>query len=144
LLLVLVLDLALRGLLERHRQVVLRARLDERGQELVERAFAELVVVVVDLARALRGDDHQRVARVHVVEQLVDAGMDHCLCRVPAAEAPLTAPPKRPCGLGPSGRLYPAPRPAPSWSQRRVAASSSRTSPSSSAIARSRSSLTIV
>src|SRR5204863_9161490 len=77
LLLVGVLDLALCGLFERHRQVVLRARLDERGQELIERAFAELVVVVVDLPGALRGHDHEGVARVHVVEQFVYAGMDH-------------------------------------------------------------------
>ena len=59
------------------RQVVLRARADERRRELVEGALAELVVVVVDLPRALGGDDHERVARVHLVEQLVDAGMNH-------------------------------------------------------------------
>ena len=57
------LDLALCDLLEGDRQVVLRARLHERRREVVERALAELVVVVVDLARALRGDDDQRVAR---------------------------------------------------------------------------------
>src|SRR2546430_8944364 len=85
LLLVRVLDLALRDLFERHRQVVLRARLDERGQELVERAFAELVVVVVDLPGTLRGHDHERVARVHVVQQFVDAGMDHGSEMLPAA-----------------------------------------------------------
>src|SRR5215212_2396723 len=85
LLLVRVLDLALGGLFERHRQVVLRARLDERGQELVESAFAELVVVVVDLPGALRGHDDEGVARVHVVEQFVDAGMDHGLEMLPAA-----------------------------------------------------------
>src|SRR5256886_9001654 len=86
LLLVRVLDLALRDLFERHRQVVLRARLDERGQELVERAFAELVVVVVDLPGTLRGHDHEGVARVHVVQQFVDAGMDHGSEMLPAAE----------------------------------------------------------
>src|SRR5205085_7885830 len=74
---VLVPELALGDLLQGHRQVVLRARLDERRRGLVERALAEHVVLVVDLPRALGGDDHERVARVHVLEQLVDAGMDH-------------------------------------------------------------------
>jgi hypothetical protein len=53
---VLVPDLARGDLFEGHRQVVLRAGLDQRGQ-LVERALAELVVVVVDLPRALGADD---------------------------------------------------------------------------------------
>src|SRR6059058_371831 len=81
---VLVAQLALGDLLQGHGQVVLRARLDERRRRLVERALAEHVVVVVDLARALGGDDHERVARVHVLEQLVDAGMDHGRAMVPA------------------------------------------------------------
>src|SRR5689334_1107260 len=106
--LVLVLDLALGGLLERHRQVVLRARLDERGQELVECPLAELVVVVVDLPGPLGRDDHQRVARVDVLEQFIDARVDQGAGMVPAA------------------------------------ANSARTRPSSSPIARSRSSFTIV
>src|SRR5580765_182227 len=84
LVLVRVLDLALGGLFEGHCQVVLRAGLDERWK-LVKRAFTELVMVVVDLAGTLRGDDHQRVARVHVVEQLVDSGVDHGRLMVPAA-----------------------------------------------------------
>src|SRR6478736_946319 len=71
-----VLDLALGDLLEGHRQVVLRARLDERRQ-LFEGAFAELVVVVVDLPGTLGRHDHERVAAVHVAEQLVDAWLDH-------------------------------------------------------------------
>src|ERR671922_33614 len=52
--LVAVLDLPLGDLLERHRQIVLRARLDERGWVLVERA-PELVVDdhVVELVRLL-------------------------------------------------------------------------------------------
>src|SRR5688500_8444897 len=75
---VLVLDLALADLLQGHGQVVLRARFDERRRGLFEaHALAELVVVVVDLPCALRGHDDERVARVHVVEQGVDAGMDH-------------------------------------------------------------------
>src|SRR4029077_4138303 len=54
-------DLALGSLLEGHRQVVLRARLDQRRRKLVERPLTELVVVVVDLPRALGGDDHECV-----------------------------------------------------------------------------------
>src|SRR5712691_10700464 len=77
-----VLDLALGDLLEGHGQVVLGARLDER-RELVERALTELVVVVVDLPGTLRGDDDQRVARVDIVEQLVDTRMDHGRLMVP-------------------------------------------------------------
>src|SRR5215203_5950268 len=74
---VVVLDLARGHFLERDRQVVLRARLDHRRRELVERALAEVVVVRVDLARALRGHEHGGVVRVHVLEQDVDAGADH-------------------------------------------------------------------
>src|SRR5215831_13872369 len=82
---VVVRDLGLGDLLESKRQVVLRARLDERRRELVERALAELVVVVVDLPRALGGHDHERVARVDLVEELVDAGMDHRRAMVAAS-----------------------------------------------------------
>src|SRR6478609_4861708 len=82
---VLVDDLALGGLLEGHRQVVLRARLDQRRRELVERPLTELVVVVVDLPRALGGDDHECVPGVHLAEKLVDAGMDHGRAMVAAA-----------------------------------------------------------
>src|SRR6476469_7129333 len=74
---VLVDDLALGDLFEGHRQVVLRARLDQRRRELVERALTELVVVVVDLPRALGGDDDKRVARVDLGHELVDAWVDH-------------------------------------------------------------------
>src|SRR6476620_1855035 len=81
---VLVDDLAFGGLLEGHRQVVLRARLDPGRRELVERALPELVVVVVDLPRALGGDDDQRVARVDLVQQLIDAWVDHCRAMVAA------------------------------------------------------------
>src|SRR5258705_7226983 len=79
-----VLDLALGDFLEGHGQVVLRAGLDER-RELVEGALSELVVVVVDLASTLRSHDDQRVARVDLVEQLIDARMDHGRLMVPAA-----------------------------------------------------------
>src|SRR5215208_6737688 len=76
-LLVRVLDLALGDFFEGHRQVVLRARLHERRRVVVEGALTELVVVVVDLPRALGGDDHECVALVDVFEQRVDAWMDH-------------------------------------------------------------------
>src|SRR5580765_1350203 len=76
-LLVRVLQFALGDLFEGHGEVVLAPRLDQRWRKVVERALTELVVVVVDLPRALGGDDHERVARVHVFGQLVDAGMDH-------------------------------------------------------------------
>src|SRR5260221_13224186 len=82
--LVRVLDLALGDFLEGHGQVVLRAGLDER-RKLVEGALTELVVVVVDLASTLRSHDDQRVARVDLVEQLIDARMDHGRLMVPAA-----------------------------------------------------------
>src|SRR6266498_3053654 len=76
-LLVRVLELALGNLFQRHRQVVLGARLDEWRREVVERALAQLVVVVVDLPGALRRDDDKRVARVDLFHELIDAGMDH-------------------------------------------------------------------
>src|SRR4029079_9530914 len=72
-------ELALGDLLEGHRQEVLGAGLDERGCEALEAALAELVVVVVDLARALGGGDHERVLGVRVLEQDVDLGVDHGL-----------------------------------------------------------------
>src|SRR5262249_32146838 len=82
---VVVADLGLGDFLEGKRQVVLRPRLDQRRRELVERALAELVVVVVDLARALGGDDHEGVARVDLVEELIDAWMDHRRAMVAAS-----------------------------------------------------------
>src|ERR671934_786293 len=81
---VLVREQSLRDLLERHCEVVLRAGLHERRWVVVERAFAELVVVVVDLPRALGRDDDERIARVHVLEQVVDARLDHGRDMVPA------------------------------------------------------------
>ena len=70
---VVVLDLARGDFLEGDRQVVLRAGLDHRRRELVERPLAEVVVVRVDLARALGGDEHGGVVGVDVLEELVDA-----------------------------------------------------------------------
>src|SRR6059058_39007 len=80
-----VLELALVDLFEGHRQVVLRAGLDQRRREIVERALTQLVVVVVDLASPLRGDDDQRVARVDAFHELIDAGVDHGRDMVAAA-----------------------------------------------------------
>src|SRR5687768_2197784 len=79
-------DLAVGDLFHRHRQVVLRAGLDERRRGLVEAdALTELVVVVVDLPSSLRGDEHERVARaVYLVEQIVEAWVDHRPAMVPA------------------------------------------------------------
>src|SRR6266513_1518973 len=74
---VVVLDLARFDFLERDREVVLGAGLDHRRGELVERAFAEVVVVGVDLAGALRGHDHTGVIGVDDLEEAVDARRDH-------------------------------------------------------------------
>ena len=54
-------DLAGRDFLERDRQVVLGSRVDHRRRELLERPLTEVVVVRVDLTRALGGDDHARI-----------------------------------------------------------------------------------
>ena len=78
---------ALRDLLHGHREVVLRAGLDERRRIVVEGALAELVVVVVDLPGTLRGHDDQRIARVNVLEQIVYAGMNHRFGMVAAGTA---------------------------------------------------------
>src|SRR5438034_6031541 len=79
-------------LLHRHREVVLRAGFHERRRIVIEGAFAELVVVVVDLPGPLRGHDHERVARINVLEQVIDAGIDHGRDMVPAgASRPRTS-----------------------------------------------------
>src|SRR3954469_17192453 len=72
-----VLDLAAGDFLERDLEVVLGAGLDHRRRVLVESALAEVVVVGVDLPGALGGDQHARVVRVDLLEQLVQAGLDH-------------------------------------------------------------------
>src|SRR6476619_1783360 len=84
-------QLAPGDLLHGHRQVVLRARLDERrGRILKPETLSELVVVVVDLTSSLRGHDDERVPRRRidvgggVREELVDAGFDHRDAMVPA------------------------------------------------------------
>src|SRR6476619_3380707 len=88
---VLELQLAAGDLLHRHRQVVLRAGLDERRRCVLQpETLSELVVVVVDLPGPLRCHDHERVPRrrVHIGrgmdEELVDAGLDHRRAMVPA------------------------------------------------------------
>src|SRR5580765_7445056 len=78
---------ALRNFLHSHREVILRARFDERRRIVVEGAFAELVVVVVDLPGTLRGHDDKRIARVDVLEQIVYAGMNHRFGMVAAGTA---------------------------------------------------------
>src|SRR3954447_13244492 len=72
-----VLNLALSDFLQGDRQVVLRGRLDHGRRVLLEGPLAEVVVVRVDLPRALGGHDHARVVGVDVVEQSIDAGRDH-------------------------------------------------------------------
>src|SRR5436853_7898927 len=71
-------DVALGDLLEGDRQslVAETAGLDERRNELAA-ALAELVVIGVDLASAFRGDDHERVLRVDLRQQIVDLRFDH-------------------------------------------------------------------
>src|ERR1044072_915971 len=71
-----VLDLAARDLFQGDGQVVLRAGVHHRRRELLERALAEVVVVRVDLARALGGHGHAGVWGVHVLQQAVGAGGD--------------------------------------------------------------------
>src|SRR3954471_21745468 len=80
-----VLDLAAGDLLEGDREVVLGAGVDHRRRELLEGALAEVVVVGVDLSRALGGHDHAGVVRVHVVKEAVDAGGDHAFSLASAA-----------------------------------------------------------
>src|SRR4051794_22876901 len=72
-----VLDLAAGDFLEGDLEVVLGAGLDHRRRVLVESALTEVVVVRVDLPGALGGDEHARVVRVDLLEQLVESGLDH-------------------------------------------------------------------
>src|SRR5579884_1751652 len=71
---VVVLQLALSHFLEGDREVVLGPGVHHRRRELIERPLPEVVVVGVDLASALGRHDHAGVVRVHMLEQLVDAG----------------------------------------------------------------------
>src|SRR3990172_8412122 len=70
-------DLALGDLLEGDRErLVAQTRLDERRHELGT-ALAELVVVGVDLPRALGRECHQRVLGVDLRKEVVDLRLDH-------------------------------------------------------------------
>jgi len=74
---VLVLELALGDLFEGHGQVVLRPGFHQRRRRLLEAdPLAQLMVIVVDLTRSLGRHDHEGVAGVDIVEELVDAGPD--------------------------------------------------------------------
>src|SRR5262245_60159378 len=75
--LVLVLDLAGRGLLQGDRQVVPGGDFNHRRRVLAVCTLAERVVVGVDLARTLGGDYDGRVVRIDVIEELVDTWLDH-------------------------------------------------------------------
>src|SRR6478736_4397264 len=85
-------DLAGRDFLERDRQVVLRSRVDHRRRELLERALAQIVVVRVDLPRALGGDDHARIGGVDVLKQAVYAGRNHTFSLAVALALVLSTP----------------------------------------------------
>ena len=72
-------------LAHRDRQrLLLQARLDQRA-DVFEDAVAELVVVVVDLTRALGGVDDQRVLARRTVQQLVDGRVGDAQRRVVGA-----------------------------------------------------------
>src|SRR4030066_374279 len=78
-------DLALADLLEGDRQrLVAQARLHERRDEL-RATLTELVVVRVDLSRALGREDHERVLGVDLCEEVVDLRLDHG-CAGPSVE----------------------------------------------------------
>src|SRR3954462_12538564 len=66
-------DLPGRDLFQRDGQVVLGDGVDHRRRELLEGPLAEVVVVAVDLPRALGGDDHAGVRGVDVLEKAVYA-----------------------------------------------------------------------
>src|SRR6478735_1687641 len=70
-------DLAGRDFLERDRQVVLRRGVHHRGRKLLERPLAEIVVVGIDLAGTLSGNDHAGVRGINMLEQAVYARRNH-------------------------------------------------------------------
>src|SRR5436190_15354445 len=82
-----VLELAGGNLFERDLQVVLRPRLDHRRGVLVEWALAQIVVVRVDLAGALGGDENARVMGVDALQQGIQARLDHS-CHMVATRSP--------------------------------------------------------
>src|SRR6476659_2056658 len=81
-------DLPACDFLHRHREVVLRAGLDQRGRSFLEaHALAELVVIVVDLAGALGCHEDERITRAaDLIEQVVETWVDHRRETVPVAQ----------------------------------------------------------
>src|SRR5689334_24783603 len=61
------------------RSLVVDRRLDERADVVEQAALVQVGVVVVDLARALRREDHEAVLRVDLREELVDGRVDDAL-----------------------------------------------------------------
>src|SRR5215208_4755832 len=82
------LDLALRDFFQGDREVILRRRFDHWRRELLEDSLAERVVVVVDLTGALGCDDDGRVMAVDVLQQDVDAWIDHATMLAKAPRGP--------------------------------------------------------
>src|SRR5690606_18175533 len=73
-------ELVLVDLVERHRErLVVDRRVDERADVVEERALVQVGVVVVDLTRALGGEDDELVLGVDLRQQLVDGRVDDAL-----------------------------------------------------------------
>src|SRR5690606_6338740 len=73
-------ELVLVDLVQRDRErLVVDRRVDERADVVEERALVQVGVVVVDLARALRGEDDELVLRVDLRQQFVDGRVDDAL-----------------------------------------------------------------
>src|SRR3954451_5037935 len=107
-----VLDLALGDFLQGDREVVLRRRVHHRRRVLLEGPLAEVVVVRVDLPRALGGHDHARVIGVDVLEQSIDAGRDHRRMSVAPSTSPglpcsAITPPSRTATVSATSRANP-------------------------------------
>src|SRR4051812_49298765 len=85
-------------------RLLARARLDERA-DVLEKALAELGVVVVDLACALGRVDDQRVLGAHRLQQLVDRGVGDALRSLEGAAGPSggDAHSLAPAGVAPDG-----------------------------------------
>src|SRR4051795_11883906 len=94
-------------------RLLARARLDERA-DVLEKALAELGVVVVDLACALGRVDDQRVLGAHRLQQLVDRRVGDALRSLEGADpSGGDAHSLAPAGVAPEGDRSAAPsRPA--------------------------------
>src|SRR5574341_756020 len=91
-------QLALAKLLARHRERrAVGTGVDHRRHELAD-ALAELRVVAVDLPRAPRGQDHQRVLGVDPSQQVVDPRFDHASSAFSRLDPLPTGPGPRPPG----------------------------------------------